>query len=66
MVEMRAAKEHTEQELHNVLLQLHSTQLQIQSQKGVEVDSSTIQKKVVSLIEKKVVNFVKSIASGKM
>lgn len=56
LVEMRAAKEHTEQELHNVLLQLHSTQLQIQSQKGVEVDSSTIQKKVVSLIEKKVVN----------
>lgn len=61
LVEMRAAKEHTEQELHNVLLQLHSTQLQIQSQKGVEVDSSTIQKKVVSLVEKKVVNFVKSI-----
>lgn len=61
LVEMRAAKEHTEQELHNVLLQLHSTQLQIQSQKGVEVDSSTIQKKVVGLVEKKVVNFVKSI-----
>lgn len=61
LVEMRAAKEHTEQELHNVLLQLHSTQLQIQSQKGVEVDSSTIQKKVVGLNEKKVVNFVKSI-----
>lgn len=61
LVEMRAAKEHTEQELHNVLLQLHSTQLQIQSQKGVEVDSSTIQKKVVGLLEKKVVNFVKSI-----
>lgn len=60
-MEMRAAKEHTEQELHNVLLQLHSTQLQIQSQKGVEVDSSTIQKKVVGLLEKKVVNFVKSI-----
>lgn len=60
-MEMRAAKEHTEQELHNVLLQLHSTQLQIQSQKGVEVDSSTIQKKVVGLNEKKVVNFVKSI-----
>lgn len=60
-MEMRAAKEHTEQELHNVLLQLHSTQLQIQSQKGVEVDSSTIQKKVVSFVEKKVVNFVKSI-----
>lgn len=58
LVEMRAAKEHTEQELHNVLLQLHSTQLQIQSQKGVEVDSSTIQKKVVSLIEKKVVNYL--------
>ncbi|XP_022286707.2 Golgi-associated PDZ and coiled-coil motif-containing protein-like [Crassostrea virginica] len=46
LVEMRASKEHTEHELHNVLLQLHSTQLQIQSQKGVEVDSSTIQKKV--------------------
>lgn len=61
LVEMRAAKEHTEQELHNVLLQLHSTQLQIQSQKGVEVDSSTIQKKVVGLVEKNVVNFVKSI-----
>lgn len=61
LVEMRAAKEHTEQELHNVLLQLHSTQLQIQSQKGVEVDSSTIQKKVVGVVEKKVVNFVKSI-----
>lgn len=60
-MEMRAAKEHTEQELHNVLLQLHSTQLQIQSQKGVEVDSSTIQKKVVGILEKKVVNFVKSI-----
>lgn len=60
-MEMRAAKEHTEQELHNVLLQLHSTQLQIQSQKGVEVDSSTIQKKVVGLVEKKVINFVKSI-----
>lgn len=60
-MEMRAAKEHTEQELHNVLLQLHSTQLQIQSQKGVEVDSSTIQKKVVGLVEKNVVNFVKSI-----
>ena len=60
-MEMRAAKEHTEQELHNVLLQLHSTQLQIQSQKGVEVDSSTIQKKVVGLLEKKVVYFEKSI-----
>lgn len=60
-MEMRAAKEHTEQELHNVLLQLHSTQLQIQSQKGVEVDSSTIQKKVVGLVEKKVVNFVNSV-----
>lgn len=60
-MEMRAAKEHTEQELHNVLLQLHSTQLQIQSQKGVEVDSSTIQKKVVGLLKKKVVNFVRSI-----
>ncbi|XP_048769401.1 Golgi-associated PDZ and coiled-coil motif-containing protein-like isoform X2 [Ostrea edulis] len=46
LVEMRTAKEHAERELHNVLLQLHSTQLQIQSQKGVEVDSTTIQRKV--------------------
>ncbi|XP_062610062.1 Golgi-associated PDZ and coiled-coil motif-containing protein-like [Saccostrea cucullata] len=46
LVEMRSAKEHVERELHNVLLQLHSTQLQIQSQKGIEVDSTTIQKKV--------------------
>lgn len=65
-MEMRAAKEHTEQELHNVLLQLHSTQLQIQSQKGVEVDSSTIQKKVVGLVEKNVVNFCKVNLKWKM
>jgi hypothetical protein len=52
LVEMRTAKEHAERELHNVLLQLHSTQLQIQSQKGVELDSTTIQRKVVCIIDR--------------
>ena len=47
MVEVRAAKEHIEKELHNVLLQLHSNQLQQLAEKGVEEDSTTIKKKVV-------------------
>ncbi|KAJ8314427.1 hypothetical protein KUTeg_006577, partial [Tegillarca granosa] len=45
LTELRASKTLIEKELHNVLLQLHSSQLQIQADKGIEVDSSSIKKK---------------------
>ena len=44
---MTAAKAVLEKELHNMLMQLHSTQLQLQASKGVEVDSESIKKKLV-------------------
>ena len=47
VVETRAAKSVIEKELHNMLMQLHSLQLQIQAQKGIEVDSEAIKKKLV-------------------
>ena len=48
VVETHAAKSVIEKELHNMLMQLHSLQLQIQAQKGIEVDSEAIKKKLVS------------------
>ena len=48
VIETHAAKSVIEKELHNMLMQLHSLQLQIQAQKGVEVDSEAIKKKLVS------------------
>ncbi|XP_053396755.1 Golgi-associated PDZ and coiled-coil motif-containing protein-like [Mercenaria mercenaria] len=45
-VEVTAAKAVLEKELHNMLMQLHSTQLQLQASKGVEVDSESIKKKL--------------------
>lgn len=47
---MDASKVAMEAELTDVLLQLHSVQLQQQADKGVEVDSSVIKRKVVSKI----------------
>ena len=49
VVETHAAKSVIEKELHNMLMQLHSLQLQIQAQKGIEVDSEAIKKKLVSI-----------------
>lgn len=48
-VETHAAKSVLEKELHNMLMQLHSSQLQIQASKGVEVDSESIKKKLVGI-----------------
>ena len=47
VIETHATKSVIEKELHNMLMQLHSLQLQIQAQKGVEVDSEAIKKKLV-------------------
>ena len=44
---MQAAKSVLEKELHNMLMQLHASQLQIQASKGIEVDSEAIKKKLV-------------------
>jgi len=46
--ELHASKSVLEKELHNMLMQLHSSQLQIQAAKGIEVDSESIKKKLVS------------------
>ena len=51
VIETHAAKSVIEKELHNMLMQLHSLQLQIQAQKGVEFDSEAIKKKLVGLDE---------------
>ena len=48
-VDLDAAKCVLQKELHNMLMQLHSSQLQIQAHKGVEVDSEAIKKKLVSV-----------------
>ncbi|XP_060600697.1 Golgi-associated PDZ and coiled-coil motif-containing protein-like [Ruditapes philippinarum] len=50
-VEVTAAKSVLEKELHNMLMQLHSTQLQLQASKGVEVDSESIKKKMDTELE---------------
>lgn len=50
VIETHAAKSVIEKELHNMLMQLHSLQLQIQAQKGIEVDSEAIKKKLVGFI----------------
>lgn len=49
LVEERAAKEALQSELHTMLLQLHSTQLQIHALRGIEVDSADIKRKLVSV-----------------
>ncbi|CAC5425660.1 Golgi-associated PDZ and coiled-coil motif-containing protein [Mytilus coruscus] len=46
MIEMKSSKALVEKELHNVLLQLHSLQLQKQAEKGIEADSTSIMKKL--------------------
>ncbi|XP_025098830.1 Golgi-associated PDZ and coiled-coil motif-containing protein-like [Pomacea canaliculata] len=48
LVEERAAKEALQSELHTMLLQLHSTQLQIHALRGIEVDSADIKRKLES------------------
>ena len=48
LVEERAAKDALQAELHTMLLQLHSTQLQMHEVKGLEVDSNDIKRKLVS------------------
>lgn len=50
VVNVQAAKAVVEKELHNVLLQLHAAQLQLQAQKGVDVDSESIKKKMVIIL----------------
>ncbi|KAL4233895.1 hypothetical protein ACF0H5_008567 [Mactra antiquata] len=50
-VEVTASKSVLEKELHNMLMQLHSTQLQLQASKGVEVDSESIKKKLDTEME---------------
>ena len=51
VIETHAAKSVIEKELHNMLMQLHSLQLQIQAQKGIEVDSEAIKKKLVPFFQ---------------
>lgn len=46
-LELQANKIVLEKELHNMLMQLHSAQLQLQASKGIEVDSESIKKKLV-------------------
>ncbi|KAL3883132.1 hypothetical protein ACJMK2_029425 [Sinanodonta woodiana] len=53
MVECEASKAVLEKELHNMLLQLHSSQLQLQAHKGVEVDSGAIKRKLENEIEER-------------
>lgn len=48
IVEIQAAKAVIEKELHTLLLQLHSSQLQMQALRGMEVDSEDIKRKLVS------------------
>lgn len=45
-IELKSSKALVEKELHNVLLQLHSLQLQKQAEKGIEADSTSIMKKL--------------------
>lgn len=49
-MEERAAKDALQAELHTMLLQLHSTQLQMHEVKGLEVDSNDIKRKLVSVV----------------
>ena len=49
LLDTQASKLVLEKELHNMLMQLHSSQLQIQAHKGIEVDSESIQKKLVGV-----------------
>ena len=48
-VELRSARAAVEKELHTLLLQLHSSQLEMHKLRGLEVDSAEIKKKLVSL-----------------
>ncbi|XP_052810295.1 Golgi-associated PDZ and coiled-coil motif-containing protein-like isoform X2 [Mya arenaria] len=50
-VEVSASKAVLEKELHNVLMQLHSAQLQLQASKGLELDSESIKKKMDTEME---------------
>ena len=47
LVEVHATKSVVEQELHMMLLQLHSSQLEVHAARGVEVDSDDIKRKLV-------------------
>lgn len=47
MIELQASKAVLEQELHTLLLQLHSSQLEVHELRGLEVDSQEIKKKLV-------------------
>ncbi|XP_052239284.1 Golgi-associated PDZ and coiled-coil motif-containing protein-like isoform X1 [Dreissena polymorpha] len=53
-VELVASKSVLERELHNMLMQLHSSQLQLQASKGLEVDSESIKKKLDIEMESRV------------
>ncbi|OWF52461.1 Golgi-associated PDZ and coiled-coil motif-containing protein-like [Mizuhopecten yessoensis] len=53
LAQIKASKTMLEGELGDVLLQLHSSQLQRQAEKGVEIDSSVIKKKVEEEMEKR-------------
>ncbi|CAG5115204.1 unnamed protein product, partial [Candidula unifasciata] len=46
IIELQAAKAVVEQEMHTLLLQLHSSQLEVQESRGLEVDSQEIKKKL--------------------
>ncbi|CAL1535299.1 unnamed protein product [Lymnaea stagnalis] len=46
MIEVQAAKTVVERELHTLLLQLHSSQLEVHELRGLEVDSQEIKKKL--------------------
>ncbi|CAG5124289.1 unnamed protein product, partial [Candidula unifasciata] len=47
-IELQAAKAVAEQELHTLLLQLHSSQLEVHELRGLDVDSQEIKKKLES------------------
>ena len=51
LLEVRATKSILEKELQTMLLQLHSSQLQLQEKMGHNIDSETIKKKLVSTFE---------------
>ncbi|XP_050391130.1 Golgi-associated PDZ and coiled-coil motif-containing protein [Patella vulgata] len=51
IVEIQSAKAVVEKELHNMLLQLHASQLQFHSSKGIDVDSNDIKKKLEAEME---------------
>lgn len=48
IIEVQAAKSVLEKELHTLLLQLHSSQLEVHELRGLEVDSQEIKKKLVT------------------